>query len=331
MQNPSVPPTPARHTSINTSLRLVQLLRLVPRQGRKPVRQFHRELADLGHHTTLRTVQRDLEKLMAHFPIETDGTKPAGWRWAPGAADISLPFMEPSVALTLLILQKHTQHLLPPQVLEDLQPRFEEARKVLERQPESGLRRWPQRIAVTSRWLPMIPPDIDAAIQRTIFDALLRRRQLQVGYRPYASDAVNAHVLHPQGLIAREGIIYLVALVQDHEDPRPLALHRFIDAAVLEQPARDLSNFDIEQFIRDGGISIASGGNIRLEATIAHPRGHTLTEHRISHDQQIEPVTLADGRRAYQLTATLPDTEQLTRWLQSFGAELIEHRKTPVA
>ena len=316
--------------SSDTSLRLIQLLRLVPRHRKKSVRQLKLELDAHGYSTTLRTVQRDLEKLAERFPIETDGAKPAGWHWATGAADVSLPGMEPSVALTFLILQQHVRHLLPPQVLEDLQPYFEEARKALERQPDSGLRRWPQRIAVTSRSLPMIPPDIDPAIQRTVFDALARRRQLQVEYRPYASDTINGYVLHPQGLIAREGDIYLVALVADYNDPRSLVLHRFVSADVVETSARELPDFDIDRYINQCGISIATGGQVKLEAVFRSARAHALTESRISHDQQVEVITLPDGSTGHHLTATLQDTLQLTWWLQSFGDELIEYRKTPI-
>ena len=330
----SIATTPATfmgHASSDTSLRLIQLLRLVPRQRKKSVREFQRELDAQGYVTTVRTVQRDLEKLAELFPIQSDGAKPAGWRWAAGAADVSLPFMEPSVALTFLILQQHARHLLPPQVLEDLQPRFEEARKALERQPDSGLRRWPQRIAVTSRSLPMIPPDIDPTIQRVVFDALARRRQLQAEYRPYASEAINRYVLHPQGLIAREGVIYLVALVDDYADPRSLALHRFIAADIVESPARDLPDFDIDRYVAEGGVSIATGGQVRLTAVFRSVRAHALTESRISHDQQVEKITLTDGDTGYRLIATVQDTLQLTWWLQSFGGELVEYTKVPVA
>lgn len=328
---PTLKTTCMGNASSETSLRLIQLLRLVPRHRKKSVRELQQELDAQGYSTTVRTVQRDLEKLAELFPIQSDGAKPAGWRWATGAADVSLPGMEPSVALTFLILQQHARHLLPPQVLEDLQPRFEEARKALERQPDSGLRRWPQRIAVTSRSLPMIPPDIDPTIQRTVFDALARRRQLQAEYRPYASDTINSYVLHPQGLIAREGVIYLVALVADYNDPRSVALHRFVRAEVVESPAREVPDFDIDRYISEGGVSIATGGQVRLEAVFRSVRAHALTESRISHDQQVEVITLPDGSTGHRLTAILQDTLQLTWWLQSFGDELIEYSKTPVS
>ena len=318
------------HASSDTSLRLIQLLRLVPRQRKKSVRELQRELDTLGHSTTVRTVQRDLEKLADLFPIQSDGAKPAGWRWIPSAADISLPFMEPSVALTLLILQQHARHLLPPQVLEDLQPRFEEARKALERQPDSGLKRWPRRIAVTSRALPMIPPDIDPKIHRNVFDALAQRRQLQAEYRPFASERNNRYALHPQGLIVREGVIYLVALVEDHDDPRSLALHRFIHADIVDVPARELPDFDIERYIAEGGASIATGGKVRLTATFRSSDIRSLGESRIATDQSLEKVALPDGSDGYRLTATVADTMQLTWWLQSFGDSLVEYTKTPI-
>ena len=83
----------------------------MPRQRKKSVREFQRELDAQGYATTVRTVQRDLEKLAELFPIESDGAKPAGWRWTVGAADVSLPFMEPSASLSFVIVQQLARQL----------------------------------------------------------------------------------------------------------------------------------------------------------------------------------------------------------------------------
>lgn len=307
----------------DTSIRLIHLLKMVPRRGRKAVREFQSDLQALGYDVTLRTVQRDLEKLSGHFPIQSDGAKPSGWSWAPQAADVSLPMMDSTSALSLLILQKHVRHLLPPQVLDELRPKFEEARKVLERQPESGLKRWPDRIAVTSRSLPMIPPDISPATHRIVFDALARRKQLLVDYRGFGREESKQYSIHPLGLIAREGVMYVVALVEDYDDPRPLALHRILSVECAERPARDLPDFDIDTFVDEGGVSVATGRIVELIADFTPEAGVHLRESRIAPNHRVEEVIDSNGSRSFRLTATVRESLQLKWWLQSFGKDLI--------
>jgi len=288
------------------------------------------ELDALGYEVSVRTIQRDLEKLSEKFPIQSDGGKPAGWSWKANSSDLSLPTMDPTIALTLLILQKHIRNLLPDSIIEDLQPKFAEAQRTLERQGDCGIRRWPERIAITSRALPMIPPDIRAGVRRLVFDALLRRLQLQVGYRAATAAQANEYVVHPQGLVVKEGVMYLVALVKDYPDTRLLALHRFEHVQVLNLAARELLDFNLQTYIDEGGVSISSGQTVRLVAELKGDAGFHLTESKISVDQIVEPFEDADGKRCYRLTATIRDSMRLKWWLQSFGEELIQWSMQPL-
>lgn len=314
----------------DTALRLIHLLQLVPRSRKKSTQKLMAELETLGYEVNIRTVQRDLEKLAEKFPVQSDGGKPAGWSWKPYSGDLSLPTMDPTVALTLLIVQKHVSNLLPHSIMEDLQPKFVEARRTLEKQGDSGIRRWPARIAVTSRALPMIPPDIKPGVQRRVFDALLRRRQLQARYLAAAATEANEYVVHPQGLVVKEGVLYLVALIKDYPDPRLLALHRFERVEVVELMARELPDFDVQAYVDQGGVSISTGQIVRLVAEIKADAGFHLTESRIAADQVIEPFDAADGTPCYRLTATLPESMRLKWWLQSFGDAMIQWRMQPV-
>ena len=60
----------------------------------------------------LRTIQRDLEKLSAHFPIDGDQRKPRGWCWA-NDASVLLPGMDLHTALTFRLMNQFMQPLIP--------------------------------------------------------------------------------------------------------------------------------------------------------------------------------------------------------------------------
>ena len=75
----------------DTLARQWAMLRLIPRAPRKTTaRDLCRQLEQLGHPTSPRTVERDLQTLSNRFAlVADDGSKPYGWSWAKDA-DIEL-------------------------------------------------------------------------------------------------------------------------------------------------------------------------------------------------------------------------------------------------
>ena len=83
-------------------LRHWAMLRLIPRHPRRiDTGRIRDELARQGYDITLRSIQRDLNKLSAVLPLCSDQSKPQGWWWQadadlleiPGIGQVKLPFV----------------------------------------------------------------------------------------------------------------------------------------------------------------------------------------------------------------------------------------------
>lgn len=70
-----------RRAAGDAALRLCMVLTMLPRSPRRvAARLIAERLVEAGFQVTLRTVERDLQKLRTVFPVELDSThKPFGW------------------------------------------------------------------------------------------------------------------------------------------------------------------------------------------------------------------------------------------------------------
>ncbi len=85
-------------------------------------RELQESLVREGIDISLRTIQRDLNQIAQRFPIESSKTSPQGWRWRADAPIQSLPHMTSSQAVTFMMVEEHLKHLLPPSLIEEMNP-----------------------------------------------------------------------------------------------------------------------------------------------------------------------------------------------------------------
>lgn len=125
-----------------TSIRYLTMLRMIPRYPRTiTAPQLSTALADHGFTLTIRSVQRDLEKLSAHFPLIVDeDSRPYAWSFNTSAAQSMIPALDMPAALTLELARAYLTPVLPPRALEHLEPHFREAQETLGR-PDNPLGR----------------------------------------------------------------------------------------------------------------------------------------------------------------------------------------------
>lgn len=328
-----MPKSPATHAStpgkeLDTFKRRLAILQCLKRGIGRSVRELMQQLAMQQIQASERSVQRDLLILSARhgYPIESDGQNPARWTWCAQAEDISLPGTDPATALALIMLQKHAKNLLPPDALQALAPKFSAAEKALGRHTDNAKTRWADRIAVIHRALPLIPPPIAPAVREAVFTALATNTQVHVHYRKAYDGELKQYPLHPQALVVREGVIYLIATARDYTEPRQFALHRMQKAKLLDTPARRLANFDLETYIREGGMALDVGEEIKLELDLTESAGYHLTEQKLSPDQTCVRMQSKRGEVFYRVTATVRESMQLKWWLDSLGTEVIATR-----
>jgi predicted DNA-binding transcriptional regulator YafY len=299
-------------------MRQIEMLRLLPRQGKVTPQQLHQQLVDLGYPTTERTIQRDLQALSAAFPLECDDkSKPHGWRWHPATPASNLPGLSLSESLAFQMLEKFGVDLLPASIVSQLQNYFVAARAQLAQEvgPVSA-KNWLKKIRSVPPSQPLLPATVSVDVLKAVHSALMQERCLRIRYRsPKAKD----HVLHPLGLVQHGHCFYLVVNFDGYPDVRLLAVHRIREAAVLDQPARSPVDFDLDRFIGEGGMGFGEvGETVKIRLRMVNYAADHLKETRLSKDQAV--TDLAPGEAEVEATVQL--TRRLRWWLLSFGSDL---------
>lgn len=302
----------------STLTRQWEMLRLIPRQPRKISPDEIRErLAGLGYKVNVRTVQRDLHELSRLFPFVYDDlrNKPIGWSWMEKAPQFDIPGLDPQTALTLKLVETFLKPLLPVTTLNYLAPYTRRADEIMKALSPRSLGTWPGKVRVITRGPALIPPIIKPQVHDTVYRALLEDKRVLLKYRPRGGSASKDYEVSVLGLVIREPIFYLVCALWDYENPIQLALHRIVEAELLEKPVAKLKGFDLDDYIHKGEFSYVVGPKIRLEARFLKETAEHLYESKLSLDQTISEL---DGKWIL-LKATVNNTAELRWWLLGFG------------
>ena len=285
-----------------------------------------RELQEIlereGVEISLRTIQRDLNQIAQRFPIESSKTIPQGWRWRSDAPIQSLPHMTSSQAVPFMMVEEHLKHLLPPSLIEEMNPWFDLARRSLSTQ--NNVRQWINRVRIVPATQPLIPPVVDRQAQQAVYEGLLQDKQLECIYQGRGQNSEEkTYILNPLALVQKGSIIYLVCTRHDKSDIQTFALHRFKSANVLNTRALHPVNFDIDEYIESGALGFRVNfdqptENVMLKLHMPEADAHYFEESQLSRDQQIEKL---DHGMAL-ISATVPFTSQLVWWLRSFGNKI---------
>ena len=302
----------------DTTLRYLKLLASLPRHpdriGAKALRN-KLERDNPEYSVSLRTVQRDLERLSNIYPIScVERGRGKYWFWTEKDALTQIPDMGKPTALALRMAEEYLKAVLPPPTLRLLRPYFKHARTVL---ANTELGAWASKVRIIQRGPDLIPPAVRREVQDAVYAALLGGKQLRVMYQRRGGTTSSERLLHPAGLVTRMGIIYLVASVGSYSDVRHFALHRMTDAQALAEKARPVSGFDLDRHVRtDDAFSYPlSEDPMSLKLLVDDAVVEHLSESRLSKDQRITPGP--DGRTLVE--ATVADTRQLRWWLRGFG------------
>lgn len=267
----------------------------------------------------VRTIQRDLEKLSAHFPIDGDQRRPQGWCWSKDAP-VLLPGMDIHTALTFRLMEEFMQPLIPTACLNAADRHFAEAGKVLRKNGPGRHLAWLDKIQIISRGQPLIPPTIKQEVLDTVYEALFSDRRFTATYRRREGGELLSCKVNPLGLVFINKSIYLVCTLWEYDDIKQMPLHRFEEATLLDTPAREIPDFSLDQYVKEKkefDYPVGSS-SIKLVASFAPEAAHHLRETPLSEDQQIEKKS----EEEVIVTATVADTAQLRWWLLGFGDQV---------
>lgn len=198
-----------------TAVRYLTMLRMVPRYPKAiTTTELASRLDEQGFSVTMRSIQRDLEKLSTDFPLLVDETsRPFQWSFDREATMDIIPALDLPAALTFELARAYLRPMLPPRALSHLKPHFDEAHRTLLRE-RNPLGQWPNRVRVINRGLGGKRPEIDADVLETVTEALLREYRCKLTYQARNWPEPAEIVVHPFGLIFRDPNVYLIGTIE---------------------------------------------------------------------------------------------------------------------
>lgn len=295
------------------------LLQQIPRApGSIGTRTLATRLKELGYRVDIRTIQRDLVTLSTVFPLSSlEKGRASRWFWSEEARVMDLPGMDAPTALAFRLAQEYVTPLLPQATLRHLAGHFRRAEELLAGHRSNRFRLWPDKVCAITRGPTLLHPVIPSGVQTAVEQALSDDRQLQVVYRAKDATEPKQYVVHPCGLVLRDGMLYLIGTLKDYSDLRHLALHRMTAAQVLDAPTRQPKGFTLRRYVRDEQFFSypLQGTVVRVDVLFEPKAAVHLSERPLARDQRL--TVWRDGRT--RLQATVKDTLELRWWLLGFG------------
>ncbi|MDP4533483.1 WYL domain-containing protein [Marinobacter salarius] len=308
----------------NTAVRYLTMLRMVPRFPKAiTTSELAERLDDHGFRVTMRSIQRDLEKLSADFPLIVDeDPRPYRWSFDRDATMDIIPALDLPAALTFELARAYLSPMLPPRALAHLKPHFDEAHRTLIRE-KNPLGQWPNRVRVINRGLGGERPAIDADVLETVTEALLREYKCKLTYQARNWPEPEEIVVHPFGLIFRDPNVYLIGIIEGREGTRQLVLHRATMGELLEEPSDRPEDFDLDLYIRSGAMGILKSNEpVYLKLRCDKPALNHLIESPFGFDQ----ITTEIDEVTFEIAVTVGDTQDLRWWLtaQAIHCDILE-------
>jgi len=304
-----------RPNSFETSRVALELLRRIPKGRTATASQLKRQLAEAGIERDVRTIERQMEALSRHFEIDRDeSSKPYRYTWKPWAKGISLPTLTAQECLLLTLAEQQLKMLLPPRLMRSMSAFFSQARNQLDEQPTARQEReWLKKVRVVGTSQPLLPPKVDNKVFEQVCAALYGDHWLTIQYHNTAGKKIQSRVM-PLGLVQQGPRMYLVCRFEGYTIERNLALHRILSANESSLTFKRPPEFDLKRYDDEGRFGFGNGELIKLSFWIEKDYGFHLLESPLSEDQQVR-----EGRRHYQISATVVDSAMLDWWLRGFG------------
>jgi predicted DNA-binding transcriptional regulator YafY len=303
----------------------LELLKRIPKVRKITARELCEQLAAAGFDRDIRTVQRQLESLSEAFDIERDDrSKPYGYSWKRNAEAFNLPRLSEQESVLLALAETYLSNLLPRSILSSMKGFFEQAKYNLgPHDSAKSAKEWLEKVQIVSTTQPLLPPTIRKGVFGVVSEGLYKNKWLNLRYENQNGYENDVRVM-PLGLAQQASRLYLVVRYDGFDDERNLALHRIKKAELSTISFKRPTNFNFNQYVRDGRFGFGDGKRVLLSFSISKSAGYHLTESRLSEDQS---TTFIDDH--YLIEATVIDSDMLDGWLRSFGVDVWGVQKIP--
>jgi len=308
----------------DTLLRLIALLRLIPREPQFiATTTLQEKLKDRGFSVDLRSIQRDLHRLSVPFSLLCDESeRPYRWSFS-RSAPVDLSAMDTPTALAFYLAESHLHVLLPQSVLDQLAPQFLKARNYLDGLGKNGLAHWAKRVRALPNGKALLPAEVRQGVWSTVSAGLLEGKQLQVEYLSRSKAEIKRFRIHPAGLVSRHSVSYLIGTSDGYLDLRHFALHRFRSVELINVRAREHDDFDLDRYIASGAFAMRQiPEQVELIADI-HPQiAWLLSETPLDREQTLQPLPGTDWCR---LRAIVPLDKETLWWVFGLNDHIRVH------
>ncbi len=301
--------------------RQLDILNIIPKTGSIETATIFHRLETMGYNISKKTVERDLEFLKKTSALKIEGKrKPYKWSFSRPDAMKKSPLISDADSVYLLLINKNLKNLLPICSNNDFEANIKLAEDIINNNTRNrSLKEWLNTVRIIPAGQPLLPPEIDQTIQRTVYEALQNDQQLDIYYQPVGKNIRCFENVNPLSLVQQGEVIYLIATVCEYKKPIILCIHRIKSAKLLFSAVIKPENFSVDEFITQGGMGYSEANQwIDFVAVFKPSSGQHLLETRLSRDQKV--MTLPGGE--IQISAKIPYTKQLVWWLTSFGANV---------
>lgn len=305
----------------DTSMRYLILLGLLPKHlpgiGTSEVQE---KLRKKGYRVTQRTIQRDLEKLSAEFPIvgEQHGNRNL-WRFQDNALPVTLPAMDSNTALIMKLARKHLKHDMPSQVFNVLESHFQLADKVI-KDNKRDLNRWQDRVRVINSEFSLLRPEVRSGVAEQLTQAVVSQTQCEVRYKMSPSDSAKKYCINPLAIISKDDVNYVLATLDSQAEILQMPMQYFSSVKPVDAPCNEPADFDLDSYLGQGNMGvIEQDEKVRMVLKVSPVLANMLKDQALGSDQEIMP---ADDSDYSEVVVTVDNSDSLKRWLISWGEEL---------
>jgi predicted DNA-binding transcriptional regulator YafY len=322
-----------RDASRHSIRRYLDMLQIIPRAPKSiSTKEIFNRLIEHGYDVSLKTVQRDLMKLMEddYQLIYDEKGGEYSWYFLPGSKTWVFPGgLEEYTALSVVMADKYLKPVMP--YASGFMPSFDSAKNSLLKKAEQNTSRRDNEV---SQWLDKVhvmpfefarsSSDIEPDMKDFLYAAVEHESFVWLSYKKNdVADVVN-YFIHPLGLIYRHPIVYLVGLDDgDKSTIRRFAMHRIVDYAdsfegkkiVHVRPA----GFNLETYAEEAfGLGRGKYDTLNIKLWVDKNIAKEFEDCPIADGQVLNPVKGG----GFHLMATVPNSLELRRFIGSLGAQV---------
>jgi proteasome accessory factor C len=294
--------------------RIIDLHRnLTHRHRPVPFSTLKNEL-ECSESTLRRAIAKLRDELGAPLVYDRDA---CGWHYdrTRGEHPFELPglWFNASELYALLAAHQLLSRVEPGLIAEDIAPLVERIEGIL-RTRRMGSGEAPHRV----RLIPIGSRHVSEHVFRTAAEALLRRSKLRIRYQPRSHQGESERCLSPQRLTWYRSNWYLDAWCHESDAFRCFAVERIETPHLLDAPARDFSDQELDAYFADAYGIFAGPATETAVLRFAARRARWVADEQWHPRQQGR--WLEDGR--YELSLPYGDPRELIMDILKYGPDV---------